>query len=57
MLWLCVEADEYELPLAVCDTRRELAEKCGVSEQTVKSAIYRNNSGERLGIRYIKVEE
>ena len=28
-LWLCVEADEYELPLVVADSARELAQKVG----------------------------
>ncbi len=38
-IWMKVTSDKYELPLAVADTARELAEICGVKENNIVSAI------------------
>lgn len=38
-IWMLVSSDEYELPLAVADTARELAEICGVRENNIISSI------------------
>ena len=53
--WLAVEVDEYELPLAVCDTARELGEIYGVGEKTVIDAVGKNKSGKINGRRYVRV--
>lgn len=37
-VWMLVTDDEYELPLMVADTSKELAEKLGVSANTIRSA-------------------
>ena len=40
-LWVAVTQDEYELPVAVADTARELAEMLGVKTMTVVSDVSR----------------
>ena len=54
-IWIAVEADKYELPIAIADTARELGEMIGVDTKTVMSSEYRKNSGRDKGIRYRKV--
>lgn len=56
-LWIYVTNDKFELPIFVCDTARELAEKKGVSVGTVKSAVYQ---WEHQGVgfyRKVKIDE
>ena len=53
-LWMYVTPDKYELPVYVCDTARELAEKRNVSVSTVKTAA-RTHELKGYG-NYIKVE-
>lgn len=54
-LWLCVESDEYELPLAVADTARELGEMCGTNKHNVETFVSKNSNGRKNGKKYIKV--
>lgn len=54
-LWLCVEADEYELPLAVADSARELAEKVGTSKTNVENLALHDYNGKTTGRRFVKV--
>ena len=54
-LWICVEADEYELPLAVADTARELGELCHTNKHNVETFVSKNSSGRQNGKKYIKV--
>ena len=54
-LWLCVETDEYELPLAVADTARELGEIFGVKTTTIIADAYRKHDGRQNGYKYVKV--
>lgn len=53
--WLAVTTDEYELPLAVADTARELGNMMGLSHNTIEVCAYRGISGSQKGRRYIKV--
>ena len=55
-LWLAVTADEYELPLMVCDSQKELADAYGVSVGYIKSEVCRGSSGRRTGRRFIRVD-
>jgi len=48
-IWLKVTLDKYEFPLEIADSARELAEKCGVSEEKVKASA----SGYKRGVRLI----
>ena len=49
-LWLKVELDEYELPLKVADSARELAQICGVTLATVLHSA----SAYKRGLTYKK---
>lgn len=53
--WLLVEADEYELPLVVADTARELAEKCGTTKHNVETFVSKKSNGRIKGTKYLKV--
>lgn len=55
-LYLAVTADKYELPLIVEDTALQLANKMGITQGRVNSAIYQNESGKRRGTKIIKIE-
>lgn len=54
-LWLAVEADEYELPLAVTETARELAEIFGTTTTNVQTLERGGYSGKISGRKYVKV--
>ena len=53
--WLCVEVDEYELPLVVADTARELAEKCNTTKHNVETFVSKQSNGRVNGYKYMKV--
>ena len=53
---MLVEADEYELPLAVADSAVKLAEMVGVTKSAVEICVKRNCDGSISGRKYIKVE-
>ncbi|GEM_PF-2025556 len=55
VLYMAVTADEYELPLVVEDSPKHLSERCGVSRDTVRSALYRKSSGKTRGMVFIAV--
>ena len=52
---MCVEADEYELPLAVADTARELGEMCGTNKHNIETFISKNSNGRCSGRKFVKV--
>lgn len=54
-LWLCVEADEYELPLAVADTAKELGEMCGTNKHNVETFVSKGSNGRCSGRKFLKV--
>lgn len=54
-LWLAVEPDEYELPLAVADTARELGAIYGIRKDTVIDMVSKGKSGKISGRKFIKV--
>ena len=54
-LWLAVTADEYELPLCVRDTCKELAAVYNVPTYVIYEAINKNYSGIIRGIKFVKV--
>lgn len=54
-LWMAVTADEYELPICVADTARELGEKYGVTADTVITLARDASSGKIIGKKYVKV--
>lgn len=54
--WIAVTADKYELPLAVADNSRLLAEMLGVHQGTVQALEARGRTGERTGRKIVKVK-
>ena len=54
-LWMAVTPDEYELPLCVADTARELAEKYGTTTNTIITLERGGYSGKINGKKYVKV--
>lgn len=55
-LWVAVTADEYELPLAVADTARELGDLLGLSKSTVDKGYREGLNGKLTGRKFVKVE-
>lgn len=53
--WLAITTDEYELPLAVTESPRELGQLFGLSKATIKSAVKQKSDGSVSGRRFIKV--
>jgi hypothetical protein len=54
-LYLAVTSDEYELPVAVADTTKELAAMTGRNHKSIKSCISRGFNGKSTGIKFLKV--
>ena len=54
-LWMVVEADDYELPLAVAESPKELGKMIGVSWHTIRNCIYKRYDGRQSGRKYVKV--
>lgn len=47
-LWLEVTKDKYELPLAVADSAKELAQMVGTTESNVRSNFYKRAEKSRF---------
>ena len=54
--WLKVTKDKYELPLAVADTKAELAHILGIKTKTITEEMSRSKSKGRL-CQYVKVDK
>ena len=54
-IWMAVTADEFELPLAVADTAKELGAIYGIDAKTVMTSEFRGVSGKDKGRKYVKV--
>lgn len=55
VVYMKVTMDEYELPIYITETVSELAEKCGVTEVCIRSAISHEKAGRKKSC-YKKVE-
>ena len=55
-LWMEVEPNELGLPVRVCDTVAELAEKTGVRVNSIYSVISHGKSGRLKHPKFVKVE-
>lgn len=53
--YMAVTPDEYELPLFVTDSIKELSEYYGISETTIFSSIKLKKNGKRSGRKFVKV--
>lgn len=58
-LYMAVTADEYELPIRIADSAKEIAEKMGLRPGTVYSMIHnpKRHTGTRCGYRIVRVED
>ena len=58
VVWLLVSEDEYELPLAVADSRNELAKIVGVKPKDISECIskYHKRKNHHRPCRYVRVE-
>lgn len=54
MIWMAVTADDYELPIVVAKTSRELAEKMNVKQSTISCMESRYRRGITKGIKNTK---
>ena len=54
-IWMAVTADEYELPMCVADSAKELGAKFGISADTVITLARGNWSGKTTGRKFVKV--
>ena len=55
VLWMKVTTDEYEFPLMIADSQKELAIMCGVNRASIAWAIHKSREkGHRCS--YVKVE-
>ena len=55
-LYMAVTADKYELPLYVAKSVEELSDKYGLTPGNIRSKISKNQSGKRLGIKFLKID-
>lgn len=55
-LYMEVTTDKYELPVAVADSVRELAELRGVNRYTIFKALWQVKNGINNKSKYIKLE-
>lgn len=53
-IYMCVTHDKYELPVAVADSPKELADMLGVTSNNILSAIYHAKVSGRKSI-YVRV--
>lgn len=56
-LYIKVTNDKYELPLIVADTQRELAQKCGVIENSVIVGLRHTRNGKKGTYYDVVIEE
>lgn len=55
-LWLYVTLDEYELPIAVADSCKELADMLGINAMTIYSALRHVRNGTHKRTRYMVID-
>lgn len=55
-IWMEITKDEYELPIVVADSRKELAEMVGVEPSYISSHIGHYKRGRLKKPRFIVVE-
>ena len=56
VVYMAVDLDEYELPYAIADSPKELAEICGTKADNIRGAICHVRAGRAKRSRFIKVE-
>lgn len=57
-LYLRVTDDEYEFPIAIADTKTELARMCGVTYETIRACLCRARKGKYNSVyKEVEVDE
>jgi len=54
-VYMAVTHDKLELPIAIGDTAKKLAETLKIKEDTIYTGISRNRSGKIIGMKFIKL--
>lgn len=55
-MYMAVEADRYELPIAVEESASALARKMKVTERSIYHSVMKKYSGRNTGVKYIRIE-
>lgn len=56
-LWLYVTHDDYEFPIYIAESIKELAELMGVTPDALNQAYYRYKNGAKSWIRRVDLDE
>jgi len=56
-LFLVVTTDKYRLPVMVCDSMEELAERAGVALSTVIKGVQKFNRGKKTKYEVVWIEK
>lgn len=54
-VYMLITQDEYELPLAIADSPRELGKIIGVKSRTISTALVKSKKNKKKKGKYIKV--
>lgn len=55
-LYMAVTSDKYEIPIAVEESPKKLAERINIKESAILTAIALKRSGRNRGIKFLKIE-
>ncbi|NBI65038.1 hypothetical protein D3Z38_18860 [Clostridiales bacterium] len=55
-LYMAVTADGHELPVAVCENAKELAEKFRMDPKRVRDYVCRGSIRKKDGVKFVRVE-
>lgn len=55
VLWIAVTPDRYEIPICVCDSQKDLAERLGVTVSNISHLAKRKRRGNRSKYYVYKV--
>lgn len=55
-LYMAVTADEYELPVAVTDRAKDLAEAFGIHKDYFFQCISRGSVNKRSNVKFLRIE-
>lgn len=56
-VFICVTKDEYELPVAVADSQRELARMVGVAPSAITVGLQNLRNGQYSRYREVDIDE
>ncbi len=57
-VYIAVSKDKFELPYAVADTKAELARLCGVSKNSIASAISKTkHEGKKFSYKEVEIDD